>query len=111
MFGTKTKKFVCLLCLLSFASLCCFSNSYKITENQLQQLEQTIENAKISAAQQQRTIETLQKNLKEQSKLLKQYERKALKTKITVGAASFSVGFCVGFGVGAGAFYYLFCTK
>ena len=107
MFGTRIKKCVCLLCLLSFASLCCFSNSYKITENQLQQLEQTIENAKISAAQQQKTIETLQKNLKEQSKLLKQYERKALKTEITVGIVSFGVGTLVG----AGAFYYLFCTK
>ena len=102
MFGIRIKKCVCLLCLLSFASLCCFSNSYKITENQLQQLEQTIENAKISAAQQQNTIERLQKNLKEQSKLLKQSERKALKTEITVGIVSFGVGTLVG----AGAFYY-----
>ena len=107
MFGTKTKKFVCLLCLLSFVSLYCFSNSYKITENQLQQLEQTIENAKISAAQQQKTIETLQKNLKEQSKLLKQSERKALKTEITVGIVSFGVGAAVG----AGALYYFVLNK
>lgn len=102
MFGTKIKKCVLVLALLSFASLCCFSNSYKITENQLQQLEQTIENAKISAAQQQKTIETLQENLKQQSKLLKQSERKALKTEITVGVVSFSVGTLVG----AGALYY-----
>ena len=102
MFGTKTKKCVLVLALLSFASLCCFSNSYKITENQLQQLEQTIENAKISAAQQQKTIETLQKNLKEQSKLLKQSERKGVKNCITVGVVSFSVGAVVG----AGALYY-----
>ena len=102
MFGTKTKKCVLVLCLLSFASLYCFANSYKITENQLQRLEQTIENAKISAAQQQKTIETLQKNLKEQSKLLKQSERNALKTEITVGVVSFGVGTLVG----AGALYY-----
>ena len=109
MFGTRIKKCVLVLALLSFASLCCFSKSYeiKITENQLQQLEQTIEHAKISAAQQQKTIETLQKNLKEQSKLLKQSERKALKAEITVGVVSFGVGTLVG----AGAFYYLFCTK
>lgn len=104
MFGTKIKKCVLVLALLSFASLCCFSNSYKITENQLQQLEQTIENAKISAAQQQKTIETLQNNLKEQSKLLKQSERKALKTEITVGVVSFSVGAALG----AGTLYYFY---
>ena len=107
MFGIRIKMCVCLLCLLSFAALCCFSNSYKITENQLQQLEQTIENAKISAAQQQKTIEALQKNLKEQSKLLKQSERKALKTEITVGIVSFGVGTLVG----AGAFYYFVLNK
>ena len=107
MFGTKTKKFVLVLALLSFASLCCFSNSYKITENQLQQLEQTIENAKISVAEQQKTIETLQKSLKEQSKLFEQSERKALNSCITVGVVSFSVGF----GVGAGVLYYFLCTK
>ena len=109
MFGTKIKKFVCLLCLLSFASLCCFSNSYKITENQLQQLELTIEHAKISAAQQQNTIERLQKTLNEQSKLLKQSERKALKTEITVGVVSFGVGAVVG--AGAFCYYYYYVLK
>lgn len=107
MFGIKIKRYVLVLALLSFASLCCFSNSYKITESQLQQLEQTIENAKISAAQQQKTIETLQENLKQQSKLLKQSERKALKTEITVGVVSFSVGTLVG----AGALYYFVLNK
>lgn len=105
MFGTKIKKFVCLLCLLSFASVCCFSNSYKITENQLQQLEQTIENAKISATLQQNTIETLQKNLAEQSKLLRTSERKALNNCITVGVVSFSIGAAAAV-FGAGALYY-----
>lgn len=109
MFGTKIKKCVLVLVLVSFASVCCFSNSYKITENQLQRLEQTIENAKISAAQQQKTIETLQNNLKEQSKLLKQSERKALKTKITVGVVSFSVGAALG--AGACCYYYYYLLK
>lgn len=105
----KIKKFVLVLALLSFASVCCFSKSYEITENQLQQLEQTIENAKISAAQQQNTIERLQKTLNEQSRLLKQSERKALKTEITVGVVSFGVGTLVG--AGAFCYYYYYVLK